>query len=193
MAKQSLIDQYIVCVIFLEKDSFSQEGTIVRAQDVTQFNSTGGLDFPRSPTPLTFPVGPYIYLIAPSSFPNSVSPISLAKPSFFTPLRNPKKIAKKYVTPTIVSLVLYFEMEDRYSGGSILCFDSIKDSNVRQGNVRFWDNMDSNVRDKVWKKISKLGVVAKDKAKDYNKKIAEMERNDKERREISKAPKSWKS
>lgn len=137
MAKQSPIDQYIVCVILLEKDSFSQEGTIVRAQDVTQFNSTGGLDFPRSPTLLTFLIGPYISLIAPSSFPNYVSPISLAKPSFFTPLRNPKKISKKYVAPTIVSLVLYFEMEDRYSGGSILCFDSIKDSDVRQGNVRF--------------------------------------------------------
>lgn len=45
----------------------------------------------------------------------------------------------------------------------------------------------------MWKEISKLWVVDKDKAKDYNKKIAERERNDKERRNISKAPKSWKS
>lgn len=41
--------------------------------------------------------------------------------------------------------------------------------------------MDSNVEEKVWKVISKLVFVPKEKGRDYKKKIEEMELNDKKR------------
>lgn len=44
--------------------------------------------------------------------------------------------------------------------------------------------MQSNVSDKVWKAIFKLGLVAKDKAKDYWEKIVDMECSDKDMREF---------
>lgn len=50
--------------------------------------------------------------------------------------------------------------------------------------------MESNAGEKVWKAISMLGLVTKDKAKDYRKKIAEMESSNKKRREMAKTNKS---
>lgn len=57
----------------------------------------------------------------------------------------------------------------------------MNDSDIRQGNSIFWENMDSNVREKVWKAISKLRVVPKEKGKDYKKNIKEMKVNDNKR------------
>lgn len=63
------------------------------------------------------------------------------------------------------------EGADSYSVGTILCYDPTSDSDVRQCNFKIWNNLDSNVGDKVWKVISNLGVVARDEKKDYSKKL----------------------
>ncbi|KAI5397407.1 hypothetical protein KIW84_063282 [Lathyrus oleraceus] len=72
------------------------------------------------------------------------------------------------------------EGADSYSVGTILCCDPTSDSDVRHCNFRFWENLDSNIGDKVWNGISNLGVVAMDKKKDYSKKISDIEAKDKE-------------
>ncbi|XP_050888506.1 uncharacterized protein LOC127093605 [Lathyrus oleraceus] len=71
------------------------------------------------------------------------------------------------------------EGADSYSVGTILCCDPTSDSDVRHCNFRFWENLDSNIGDKVWNGISNLGVVAMDKKKDYSKKISDIEAKDK--------------
>lgn len=51
----------------------------------------------------------------------------------------------------------------------------------------FWENMEFNVGDKVWKENSNLGLIPKGKSRDYRKKISEIEAKDKVRKEVSKA------
>lgn len=94
---------------------------------------------------------------------------------------------------TKVPLSPYGEEEERFYGGSALCCESVTNLDVRQGNVRFWDNMESKVDDKVWEAISKLGVVDKDKVRDYSKKIVDMENSDKEIMKNWKVAKTRKS
>lgn len=65
---------------------------------------------------------------------------------------------------------------------TILFCNPISDSYVHLCNFKFWDNLESNVGDKVWSAITNLGLVAKDKKKDfYSMRIAEMETKDKTR------------
>lgn len=71
------------------------------------------------------------------------------------------------------------EGTNSYSTGTILCSDPTSNSDVRICNFIFWDNLESNVRDKVWNVISNLGVVVMDKKKDYSKRIVELEVEDK--------------
>lgn len=40
---------------------------------------------------------------------------------------------------------------DRVSIGAVLCFDPTSNSDVRHYNLRFGDNLESNMGDKVWK------------------------------------------
>lgn len=56
----------------------------------------------------------------------------------------------------------------------MLCCESTNGFNVCQGNFSFWDNLESNVGEKVWKVISNLVIVSKDKSRYYKKKISEM-------------------
>lgn len=78
------------------------------------------------------------------------------------------------------------EGADSYSSETILCCDPTSDSDVRHCNFRFWENLDSNIGDKVWNGISNLGIVAMDKRKDYSKKISDIEAKDKVRNQGKK-------
>lgn len=68
-------------------------------------------------------------------------------------------MVEKSVKEVVTSGTLQEDNEKRYSGGSILCCDSISNSDVFQGNNKFWYNLDSNVSDRVWEAISNMGVV----------------------------------
>lgn len=74
-----------------------------------------------------------------------------------------------------------------YSTGTILCCEPTSNSDVFHRNFRFWENLESNVKDKVQKAISNLGVVAKDNKKDYSKKITDIKAKDKEIKKGNKA------
>lgn len=154
-----------------EKVIILLEGTSEGGQVLAQPNGKGDIDIFRSISPQAFIVFPCKSLIALSDILLISSLIPLVHPSYFVPLRNPKKNVDKASTIISVRQKTCLEEEDRFYGGSILWCNSISDSDVRQRN-RFWDNMESNVGEKVWKAISMLGIVTKDKAKDYRKKIA---------------------
>lgn len=66
----------------------------------------------------------------------------------------------------------------RFSEGSILCCDSCTDSDVRQGNNRFWNEVDFDVPNWAWKNIEKLDVTGNEDDKVYVKIIKEMEERD---------------
>lgn len=68
-------------------------------------------------------------------------------------------VVEKSVKKVVTSGTLQEDSEKRYLGGSILCCDSISNSDVFQGNNKFWYNLDSNVSDRVWEAISNMGVV----------------------------------
>lgn len=97
---------------------------------------------------------------------------NIAQPYYYNVLRKlkPKPKTKSFHK----SKITYSEKgeENCFSGGSILWFESTTDSDMRQGNFRFWDNLESNVGYKVWKAISNLGIVSKGNNKDYKKKIS---------------------
>ncbi|KAI5401401.1 hypothetical protein KIW84_066028 [Lathyrus oleraceus] len=57
----------------------------------------------------------------------------------------------------------------RFSEGSILCCDSCTDSDVRQGNNRFWNEVDFDVPNWAWKNIEKLDVTGNEDDKRYVK------------------------
>lgn len=46
----------------------------------------------------------------------------------------------------------------QYTGGSVLCCDPTTNSEVRQGNCRFWGPMDKDMIGQVWRTIKQMGV-----------------------------------
>lgn len=66
-----------------------------------------------------------------------------------------------------------------FSAGTILCGYSLLDEDLAQGNIRFHDNLGSNVGNKIWSTISKLGVVFDGKERDFVKNIEDLESQDK--------------
>lgn len=69
-------------------------------------------------------------------------------------------------------------MEEQYYGGFFICYESTTNSYVVQGNRRFWANMESDVVEKVWKAITKLGVSGTESNEVYEEYIIRMELRD---------------
>lgn len=100
-----------------------------------------------------------------SSLPNGSSgPIQLAKPDNFLRFSQLSESLK-------LSLENNQSEGNIFSGGAILCCDHVSDSDVVQGNFRFWDHLESNIGEKLVKIISNIGVMANGGEKDYRKKI----------------------
>lgn len=108
------------------------------------------------------------------------------QPSFFDILKKQKALCLSSSSLHNTSDRGRLEGADSYLVGTILCCDPTSDSDVRHCNSRFWENLDSNIGDKVWNEISNLGVVAMDKKKDYSKKISDIEAKDKVRNQGKK-------
>lgn len=68
-------------------------------------------------------------------------------------------------------------------GGSVLCCDLTNDSYVRQGNSRFWNEVDGNITIKVWKSIKQLGIEGEEDDKFFEGIIRGLEKR--ERRNVS--------
>ncbi|KAI5391714.1 hypothetical protein KIW84_076500 [Lathyrus oleraceus] len=62
-----------------------------------------------------------------------------------------------------------------------MCY-SVTDSEVNQGNKRFWPEMDSKVSKKVWKFISSLRIYGEGSKEDYEEEIRKMEIGYKDRK-----------
>ncbi|XP_058749527.1 uncharacterized protein LOC131622508 [Vicia villosa] len=69
-------------------------------------------------------------------------------------------------------------VNNSFSAGNILCCDQVSDSDMIQGNSRFWDHLHSNVGEKLGDLISKLGVMDGDGNNDFRQKVAELELGD---------------
>lgn len=78
--------------------------------------------------------------------------------------------------------------EEMFLAGNVLCGkqSSDYDFGIIWNNIRFWDNMESNVGEKLWNAILILGVISPIFEKGYKKKIDEMERVDKKRKKGGK-------
>lgn len=61
-----------------------------------------------------------------------------------------------------------------FGDSNLRCF-SVTDSEVNQGNKRFWADMDSKVSKRVWEIITSLGIYGDGRKDDYEDEISKME------------------
>lgn len=84
--------------------------------------------------------------------------------------------------PKFVASIRNSEEDEIFSTWIILCSDPISDTDVVHCNGRFWNNVEPNVGEKVWKAITNLGIKATDVRRD-NQKIDLMEKLAREQEE----------
>ncbi|KAI5418952.1 hypothetical protein KIW84_043245 [Lathyrus oleraceus] len=103
--------------------------------------------------------------------------LGLINPSYFACLNS-----KKVVTlNSLVNMMEILREEDNcFSGGSILCCESLIDSDVICCNNCLLKNIGYEVSRVVWDSITNLGISCKAKQEDYVKAIEKMEMRDKE-------------
>ncbi|XP_058748519.1 uncharacterized protein LOC131621485 [Vicia villosa] len=82
----------------------------------------------------------------------------------------------------IVSPASSKSVDNSFSTGNILCCDQVSDTDMIQGNSRFWDQLESNVGKKLGDIISKIGVMDCDGNNDSRKKILELEHGDRKKK-----------
>lgn len=76
------------------------------------------------------------------------------------------------------------------SDESVSRYHSVMDSEVNQGNMRYWAKMDSKASKKVWEIISTLCILGEGRKSVYEVEIRKMELIDKEgksKREVEKS------
>lgn len=66
----------------------------------------------------------------------------------------------------------------RFSGGSVLCSDSVGDSDIRRCNDKFWENHEAAMAKKIWENAKALGVHGCAEDAVYINKIGAMEARD---------------
>lgn len=112
-------------------------------------------------------------------------------PSYFPHLiHSSKKLSDPSIPfgPPTNLVVLSSEMEDscsRYSGGSILCCESINDSDVNQGDSRFKISVEV-IHAKVWQTIKELGIEGEEDDELFEGIVRDMEDRDRKAFEESR-------
>lgn len=103
-------------------------------------------------------------------------------------LKQDKGLRISQLSESLVPLSVSNQSEsNNFPGGTILHCDNLSDSDVVQGNFRFWDQINSNVGEKLARIISNIGVLLNDGTKDYSKKILELENGDRKKKVGKKA------
>lgn len=112
-----------------------------------------------------------------------MDPILESNPYYFSLLIRPKPnsipnpISQHHKNRKMLNLVSNESCGSyaRFSGESILCYDSCTDSYVRQGNNQFWNEVKFDIPNRVWKNIKNLGVTGDKDDEVYVKIIIGME------------------
>lgn len=77
-------------------------------------------------------------------------------------------------------------VSNSFSGGNVLCYDNISDTDMVQRNHRFWEHLQFNVGEKLADLITKFDVLACGGVKDIRSKILELENGDTSKQEGGK-------
>lgn len=86
--------------------------------------------------------------------------VSVFNSSYFSCLNSKKASVSNF---SMNSMEVLCDGENRFYGGSGLCYESLTDSDVNRCNNRLMKNFDSEVSRVVWDTISKLGISCNDK------------------------------